>query len=79
VKQGVAWASLAVPDGGGVLAAEWEEGGREVVLWMLKAWCEVRTRRLCRSFRCSWRSEASVSVLSGAMISMGRTLEKLGS
>jgi hypothetical protein len=28
------------------------------------------------SFRYSWRAEASVSVLSGAMISMGRTLER---
>jgi hypothetical protein len=33
VDQGVAWASLVVPDGGGVLAAEQEEGDREMVLW----------------------------------------------
>ena len=30
VDQGVAWASLAVPDGGGVLE---EEGDRDMVLW----------------------------------------------
>jgi hypothetical protein len=32
VDQGVVWASLVVPDGGGVLAAEREEGDREMVL-----------------------------------------------
>ena len=38
MKQDVAWASLAVPDGGGVLEAEREEGDREMVLWILTAW-----------------------------------------
>jgi hypothetical protein len=33
---------LAVPDGGGVLEAEREEGDREMVL---KAWCEVKIGR----------------------------------
>jgi hypothetical protein len=33
VKEGVAWASLAVPDGGGVLEAEREKGDRDMVLW----------------------------------------------
>jgi hypothetical protein len=32
VDQGVAWASLAVPDGVDVLEAEREEGDREMVL-----------------------------------------------
>jgi hypothetical protein len=30
------------------------------------------------AFRCSGRADGSVSVLSGAMISMGRMLEKVG-
>jgi hypothetical protein len=49
-----------------------------------RKWCSGGPQGMVRgqdredsgSFRYSWRAEASVSVLSGAMISMGRTLER---
>ncbi len=77
MKQGTTWASLAVPDGGGVLEAEREEGEGDDALRVLKAWCEIRTGKSPGPSDVA-EVRMRLCVLNGAMISMGRTLEKLG-
>jgi hypothetical protein len=48
-------------------------------LEVLEAWCEVRMEGLCRSPSDVAEVRGGVpALLGGAMISMGRTLEKLG-
>jgi hypothetical protein len=69
---------LALPDGGGVLATEREEGDREMVLWRCSRHAASSGQRGLRILEIYLKSGCVHAVLGGDMISMGRLLEKPG-
>jgi hypothetical protein len=79
VNQGVAWASLAVPDGRDVLAAAREEGDREMVLWRpSRHGARGKDREAPGPWEVPEEWMRPCRARWGHDLSMGRTLEKPG-